>query len=770
MTEINYQQLVAQLKTGILRVTFHEDPSIVFANTAALDMFGYSDKEIKKLRLTKLFMEAKRLKTFHRKITNDGFVKDFEVLLMGKQKNTLWCSFAGTAVYNQKEVIEFIDIVVTDITSRKSYEKDLIESKNLFQMVFNNSAASIIVANQEDRIVAWNPFAEKMLALSKSELFNRETKELYPVKEWRKLKGYRTKGKGIISDLETKILRSDGLELDANLSVSVLNDAEGNVIGTVSIIRDITSQKEAERKIRESETKIRIILDNSAAAITLTDDQERLISWNKFTEHLLGMKKKDLYLKHISELYPEEEWKKIRLENIRATGYKQHLDTKIKKKNGEIIEADLSVNILRDTAKKIIGSVGIITDITEQKKLQQMLLQAKLAAEEANSAKSMFLANMSHEVRTPMNAIIGMIDLTLDTMLDAEQQDNLVVAKEAADNLLGLLNDILDLSRVEAGKIDLEKIELNIHNVIRNVAKGLSVIARNRGLELKIEIGADVPELIVGDPVRIRQVLINLINNAIKFQDKGFILIKVNADGKQDQEGKIGLLFAVEDRGIGIPSDKLEAVFEIFQQAETSTTRRFGGTGLGLAISKRLVELMDGKIWVESDFGHGSTFFFTGKFDIAKETSASQEADQQQEVSDRFLKETLKDLKILLAEDNLVNQRIAVRMLEKQGWNVSAVDDGLKVLEILKTETFDLILMDAFMPELDGLETTKRIRENEQKTGEHIPIIALTARAMQEDRQKCKESGMDGYVAKPIDRRKLFQEIGNFFKQRMENE
>jgi len=762
---IELKDIVDNLQVGVFRSAFGLKGLFLYVNETMCELLEMKASNLAKCAVVDMFADAKVFTSFFRSLTKNGYVKDFEARIRMNKQKAFWVSISASTIKDNKGKVKWVDGVVHDISIKKMYEKELVESKELFQTVFNNSATAITVTDKNECIVAWNPFAEKVLGFTKEDLFNMPVKNLYPAKEWQRIRRFNVRRKGVKSDIETQILRKDGTLLDAHLSLSMLKDSDGKKAGAIGIVRDITNQKIAERKIRESENKIRVILDNSAAAITLIDDQERILSWNKFTEQLLGMKKKDLYLRPVKDLYPPDEWRKIRSEKIRKIGSKHHMETKIVDKKGNIIDIDLSINMLRDSKNEIIGSVGIMQDITEQKRVQEMLVQAKLAAEEANSAKSLFLANMSHEVRTPMNTIMGMIDLTLDTELVDEQKENLVVAKEAADNLLALLNDILDLSRVEAGKITLENIEFHLHNVAGSVVKGLSVMAKDKKLDLDLKISKSVPELVIGDPVRLRQILINLINNAIKFTHKGTVTLNISM--ASDTQDEVHVLFAVTDQGIGIPEDRQDKIFEVFTQADSTTMRRFGGTGLGLAISKRLVEMMGGRIWVESVEGKGSSFQFTGSFqevDLSK-IEASEVYGSHTKKTTAEISDELKDLNILLAEDNLVNQKIAARMLEKHGWKVTTADNGQEVLDSLRKGNYDLVLMDAQMPIVDGLEATKLIREREQSTGEHMPIIALTARAMQEDRKRCIDAGMDGYVAKPIDRKLLFEEIKNVLEK-----
>ncbi|MCD4779154.1 MAG: PAS domain S-box protein [Candidatus Omnitrophica bacterium] len=762
--DMNYQEFVDQLQTGVLRYKLGVKKRIVYANQMICEMLGCTSKELLSLNLNGIFSDKRRYRSFCKKIESEGYVEGFETRLKTQDRPAFVGQLTAKVVFSQAKSNGFVDVVVADISERKRFEKELTESKELFQTVFYNTAAAITVTDKNECVIAWNPYAEQLLGFSGKELFNKPIKELYPEKEWRRLRNFRIRQRGMLANIDTKVYKSDDSLLDVTVSITVMKDSDGEIKGSIGIIQDMTRQREAERRTKESENKIRVIFENSAVGIAMVDPDERMVSWNKYLVELLGREEKDLYLKPVETLYTPEEWKKIKVEDIRKKGARHNFETKLIHKSGKSIDVNLSVNIIRDQENQPLGAVCIIQDITQQKRVKEMLIQSKIAAEEANRSKSLFLANMSHELRTPMNTIMGMITLTLDGNLTDEQQDNLITAKEAADNLLGLLNDILDLSRVEAGKLTLESTEFHLPNVVRSVCKGLSVIAEKKNLKLEAVIDDNVPELLEGDPIRLRQVLINLINNAIKFTLKGSVRVVV--ENVSRRQNHVILRVSVVDQGIGIPKDKQEQIFNVFVQADYSTTRRFGGTGLGLAISKRLVEMMGGQIWVESVENKGSKFRFTCSFKIIKEKGAA--ADFHRKVDDMDSPEAveiLKDLRILLAEDNLVNQRMAQKMLEKKGCIVTCVENGQEAVNKVNEESFDLILMDAYMPILDGLEATKVIRQHEERTGKHIVVIALTARAMAEDRRKCLESGMDGYVSKPIDRRKLFEEIINLHKK-----
>ena len=490
------------------------------------------------------------------------------------------------------------------------------------------------------------------------------------------------------------------------------------------------------------------------------DSNNQLLFINPAFSRMLGYPVASVLEMRLKNIFEDPEEFNRLMTKVSSEGHVHNEWIRIKKSDGQVMQCSLNAVLAKAKESSSLVIDGMIEDITEHKRAREGLLQAKIAAEEANSAKSMFLANMSHEVRTPMNAVIGMLDLTLDMDLNEEQRDNLMTAKEAADNLLNLLNDILDISRVESGKIKLEAIEFDLWKVIDSVTKGLSVLANKKNIKLVSYIQPGVPRLVVGDSTRLRQIIINLVNNAIKFTHEGKVEIKVDSTFVAHDEAK--LTISVSDTGIGIPKDKQATIFDVFTQADASITRRYGGTGLGLAICKKLVEMMDGRIWIESEEGTGSTFHFTihlkAKPDAAMSMSS---AHKENEFFDRreATSKGLRILNILLAEDNPLNQKIAVKLLEKRGWLVTMVSDGQQAIDQLANKKFDIVLMDVQMPVLDGLEATRMVRRKEKESGGHIPIIAMTARAMAEDEKKCLEAGMDAYISKPIDANKVYSTI-----------
>jgi len=541
----------------------------------------------------------------------------------------------------------------------------------------------------------------------------------------------------------------------------------------------IDQYKQTQDQLRESEEKYRTIFENSAIAIMMADEQERLISWNKFTEKLLGMNAEDLHLKPVKSLYPDEEWVKVRSHNIRLKGLEAHMESKMIAKDGRMIDVDISLSVLRNLEGKVISSIAIIKDISKRKKLEQDSILAKKELEEANrrleqavehanmltrkarvanNAKSEFLANMSHEIRTPMNGIVGMLTLALNKEREEKIREYLTIAKTCANNLLNLINDILDISKVEAGKLDVEIIDCNVDEILSVINSSMRPLALEKGIGFDVVLKTDVPEQIKTDPTRLNQCLVNLIGNSIKFTGTGGVSVEFSLEEMGD---KPFIRFDVVDTGIGIPVDQQKSIFDKFMQADSSTTRKHGGTGLGLAITKQLAELLGGDITLFSEPGKGSTFslIIPANIETASATMISNDKlrkkDTKDEPSDEFNNTAGK---ILVVEDDYANQQVILGLLEETNLQAEIANNGIEAVNKVTCGSYDLIFMDIQMPNMNGYDATKAIREK----GYKMPIIALTAYAMKGDEKKCLNAGCDAYLSKPVDAEKLFDTISKF--------
>jgi CheY-like chemotaxis protein/nitrogen-specific signal transduction histidine kinase len=397
--------------------------------------------------------------------------------------------------------------------------------------------------------------------------------------------------------------------------------------------------------------------------------------------------------------------------------------------------------------------IGMVSDISEKKRNLDLLVEAKHQAEEATRAKSEFLANMSHEIRTPMNAIMGLCHLALRTELNPKQQDYLARILASSRLLLRILNDILDISKIEAGRLEIEQTDFNLGHVLHHVQDLAGLRAEEKGLELRVEMPEDVPAHLQGDPLRLGQVLLNLVSNAVKFTERGTVSLRVAALSRD--ESSATFRFDVIDTGIGIPPDTLSRLFLPFSQADASTTRRFGGTGLGLAISKRLAEMMGGSLEAESVPGEGSTFRFTVALALQ---ARALEPPAQPAAAPTALASA--GARVLVVEDNATNRLITLGMLEVQGYSASVAIHGQEALDrvLTRREPFDLILMDVQMPVMDGLEAAARLR----RAGIRIPILAMTAHAMESERQRCLEAGMNDHLIKPLELEALRAALGRW--------
>ena len=531
--------------------------------------------------------------------------------------------------------------------------------------------------------------------------------------------------------------------------------------GVAVHMTDISDQRREVEQLRESEERFHTMLETAVDAIITITDRGIIQSVNPSALTMFGYTAEEMVGQNVHMLMPShyvdhhDDLMRANLRSGRFTVVGRGRELVARHKDGSEVLIEMAVSEVRVNNRCFY--TGVIRDITERKRGQQALVDANLyleqrveertaeltaarqRAEEAARAKADFLAMMSHEIRTPMNGILGMVRLLLDTSLDAEQRDYAQTALYSGEALLTILNDILDMSKLDAGRMTLESVDFDLPRLVDSVATLMSSRATEKGLSLTTAIAPDVPQIVSGDPTRLRQVLLNLVSNAIKFTETGGIAITVDLDDPPT------IRFAVADTGIGIAPEAIPNLFSEFVQADSSISRRFGGTGLGLAICKRIVDLMGGSIKVDSAPGAGSTFRVSAPFPAATATAPAPDAAKAVAAHVH-----LRPLRVLLAEDNPVNQKVAVALLTRQGHAVTVANDGVQALDRLSRDRFDVILMDMQMPGLDGLEATRRIRALPPEQGGAIPIIALTANALAGDAERCFAAGMNDYVPKPI--------------------
>jgi two-component system, sensor histidine kinase and response regulator len=916
-SEEKYRTLVENLKEGIFQIDFQG--VWTFLNPAWTEITGFpveettghhfleyifpSDQEVGLDLFDRLAHGTTRhVRQELRFITRDGLFR--------------WIEVFARAIIGQEGTFTGVAGTLNNVTERKLAEEVLRRQA----LTFENISDCLIISDLEGIILDWNEAAEKIFGYSKQDVIEQDISILYRPDDYIVMENeirHQLSARGRWSN-ECVFVRKDGTDGLSEMTVLPLMDEHGNAVGRITVLRDITEQSQAERALRDSEEKYRLLVDRMQDGVVVTVEGEiqycneafsRILGY-EYAAELIGVRFEELVAPEDLWMVNDRDRRRVRGESV-PNQYEFRI---LRKDSGSRVYVSMSVGLTSYHQK--VAMLATVKDFTERKKVEEELLRAKLLAEHANSAKSEFLANMSHEIRTPMNGIMGMTQLALDTDLTGEQREYLGMVRSSAEALLTVINDILDFSKIEAGRLDLDVRPFNLRECVDEAVKSFGLRAHQKGLELTCNIDPVLPEAIVGDPIRLRQILINLIGNAVKFTERGEVAVSVSAftaagsdtpAGTQEMECDDSLLlhFVVRDTGIGIPEEKLTLIFDPFTQADGSTTRRFGGTGLGLSITKQLVQLMDGDVWVESGEGKGSAFQFTASFGIEdlpqknsrpeKElldgkrilvvgdhptnrhvleeiitswnmffTSVDSGAGALQEMRrsalagnpydvvlldgplpqvhgcdiaelihhDPILKGvavvvltstdvtgvhkhstcsgvsaslrkpvgqsdlldilievlhdpdnqepeeqkteaaylTQKRLRILLIEDNVINQRLTLKILEKHGHQPLLARNGREGIEMFRQEDVDLILMDVQMPLMDGLEATREIRRIEKKS-EHrdgrsqVPIIGLTAHSMKGDRERCLEAGMDNYVTKPVQASVLLRLIGEVIEK-----
>jgi PAS domain S-box-containing protein len=899
LSELEFQKFALD-QHAIVSIADHHG-KITYANGKFLEISRYSSAEL-------LGQDHRLLNSSHHpheffkemwQTIGRGQIWRGEIRNRSKNGSFYWVDSTIVPFMNEQgKPVRYVSIR-TDITARKEMAQELQKQREFYENISETLGEGLYVQDLNGRCSYMNSEAERLLGWTRDEFLGMPVHDtIHTVtQDGVALPGcdcpitLKVQASGRAHSDDQVFVRKDGTIFPVEISSQAIY-RNGVFDGSVVAFVDISERKQHELAIRLAQERLNLALDGSGLALWDWDIAHDRVYLSDRWSAMMGGKRQESVLSSaqlismvnlpdrpllqdalVSVLKGHAEFYSVEFRIMRADGKQLWVHT-----HGKVVE--------RNAAGLAIRMTGTNSDITERKHAEEALRKAKDAAEEASRAKGEFLANMSHEIRTPMNGIIGMTRLALETELNAEQKEYLGLVQSSADALLAIINDILDYSKIEAGKMVFEKIEFSFPVLLSQATRSIALRAHEKGLELLIDIAPDIPETLIGDPGRLRQVIVNLVGNAIKFTETGEIIVKAVMSTMQPHREKVVLHLSVSDTGIGIPQDKIQGIFESFSQADSSTTRRYGGTGLGLSISTRLVEMMNGCIWVESEVGKGSTFFVeivlgrgqtqtlqdnrqikdlrvlvaddnassrklivellrrwgmqahavtdgaeaiaelgreayqlvlldarmpgTDGFAVAEYllshpeirtvpvmmlTSETQSSDAMRcrklelpayllkpySQSDLFdaimnslglagirntsldkpgsLKKNQRELNVLLAEDNIVNQTLATRLLQKFGHKVEVAGNGRIAVEKWQAGHYDLILMDVDMPELNGFDATARIRELERSRNSRIPIVGLTAHAMQGSREECLAAGMDGYLSKPIDTDALWAQL-----------
>ena len=635
-------------------------------------------------------------------------------------------------------------------------EQKVKERTEELHSLINSAHDGFIVVDQAGRIINVNPSLCRMLGYSEEELL---TMHMSDIDEQEKsaqqiaIHIEKIKREGHES-FQTRHRRKDGEFIDVDASINYL-DLRGGIV--FSYIRDITDKRLAEAILQEREETFRRLFQDSLDPVILMKEYH-FVECNQAALDMVRLTKEEFIGLTPSDISPEfqddgrrSDEKSIEVMNALCQGRSQRFDWRCIRRDGSDFYVDVSL-----TPIKIGGSTFYYCgwrDISGRKQLMESLAETKQAAEAANQAKGAFLANMSHEIRTPLNSILGMAQLLQMQDLDGQVKRKIQTIAQAAHHLLSIVNDILDISKIEAGKLRLEMSDFRLREKIEGVINLFADKADASNVELTFEIDPGLPDILRGDRMRIRQILFNLVGNALKFTEKGKVTVRVLRMSPGDEN--FFIRFEVQDTGIGISAENLPRLFNFFEQADNQSTRNYGGTGLGLAICKRLVEQMGGSIGVDSELGIGSTFWYMIPLSIGSQASFRQGDTLPMEGLAQSLAQGYGDARVLLVEDNVMNQEIAIELLQNVGMAVDVASNGVEAINRVEAQTYDLILMDIQMPKMDGLEATRIIRKMPDRAD--IPILALTANAFAEDVDVFLKSGMNGHVAKPIIVKELYE-------------
>ena len=779
--------LIESASDAVLMV--NGDGILVLVNARVEALFGYSRAELMGQPLEMLLPEARRV--VHRRHRAEYVAAPRArpmgggLVLEGRHKDGRLLSLEISLSYVQTKAGLIVMAFITDVSQRLRAAAELQAQRDFALQVMNTMGQGLTITDSAGRFEYVNPAYARLVGYSAEDLIGKEPQDITLPEGHAVLAAARAQRlAGEITSYETSLRHANGITVPV-LITGVPRPMDGQGRGSIAVITDLTEREKAEAALRISEARNAAVLNVALDAIITIDHRGAVVEFNPAAEQVFGYTRAQALGASIADLIIP-----ARFHTAHAAGMGRYLETGVGPILGQRLElpalradgtefpVELSIQAIHSTDQPLF--TAYVRDITDRKRAETEIVEknrelaiARDQAIEASRLKSEFLATMSHEIRTPLSAVIGMNELLLDTSLDDEQREFATIVHESAHSLLAIINDILDFSKIEAGKLILDEVELDVRAVVERTAQMVGVSAREKGLELTIDLDSHLPARLHGDASRLRQVLLNLLSNAVKFTHEGKVGVRVLLREFSQDRGTV--LFTVSDTGIGMTAATQQRLFEPFTQADSSMARKYGGTGLGLAICRRLILLMGGELGLESALGKGTTFWFAIPFrrlDGPLASTGSQGAlsvsvtsPQPSGVPATTSPNTISngkqtgraELRLLLAEDNPWHQQLALAHLNQLDYTVEVVTTGHDAIRCYAehADEYALILMDCQMPEMDGFAATRAIRRLEAHSGKHIPIIALTASAILGDREACIEAGMDDYISKPVNQRDL---------------
>jgi PAS domain S-box-containing protein len=745
--------VASKIKNGVVISTV--DDKVVWTNEAFETITGYTLQDVENKFIGEVLKgkpkdaEAERILIEAR---DKKISYEVELSILTKEGQPKWISVTNSVIYAASGEIEKYIRIIIDITLRKQAEHNV----EILSFAARKSPSGIMIRGGAGEIIWMNEAMEQIIGYTLSELKG-STVGNKLVGEETDLEVFQTAVQAVKEnrpyEVEIKIYKKDGSTAWVFISNSPLFNDTGNVERQIGVMVDITERKKAEEQL----TKLSLVASSTTSGVVINNSEGKVEWVNTAFEKITGYKLDDVQNKHLGDSLKGELTDVSIIQKARELSRQKQsfeVDLLIYRKDGQPIWVSVINSVITDDKGRVDKYIEVIIDITAKKKAEHELVNAKEEALQLSRAKDMFISVMSHEIRTPLNAVIGMSHLLLDENPLESQKENLSILKFSAENLMTLINDVLDFTKIETGNIELEKANVDMRDLIQSITASMQYKAIQNNIYLKYNIDNDVPAYVIGDRARLTQILLNLVSNSVKFTSKG----GVNIDLKVIEQStkSVRIRFAVSDTGIGIANDKLNTIFESFKQAEADTTRNYGGTGLGLAISKRLIELHDSRINVDSVLGEGSTFWFTITF----------QKIEDQTINKNNKVDTGLNINVLVVDDNQINRLLINKVLKKWGATADFAENGKEAIDKLEQyKNFDVVLMDIHMPVMGGLEATGVIRGKDDPYFKKLPIIALTASMLSNEMGQIGGAGMDDYILKPFDPKTLHDKLSRYQKQ-----